>query len=126
MKAVLVCDSNAAPAARHTWSLNDKQITIGGRYSLDSAKSLVINNVNQKDGGKYTCKAINDRGTDTKSTTATVYGELFGCVTYSININNVWKLFSFKAILHTQFLFQLISQWLSLQIAPHTFVMTCC
>ncbi|XP_048584487.1 fibronectin type III domain-containing protein [Nematostella vectensis] len=72
-KGEIKCDSNAAPAANHVWSKDDQVLSISGRYSLGPGNSLVITPVQQNDEGKYTCKATNLLGTDTKSNDATVY-----------------------------------------------------
>ncbi|MBN3281268.1 MYLK protein, partial [Polyodon spathula] len=55
------------PEPQITWYKNGKPVTAGDRNGIEQSArgtfSLVIKDVQEDDGGKYTCEAVNDGGT---------------------------------------------------------------
>lgn len=81
-KIVIECKLAGDPNPNITWSLDDKVITSGGRYTTMHEGSgdaqqigLEIAQVNLQDGGEYKVLAKNDFGESTATITLNLGGE---------------------------------------------------
>ncbi|XP_034531212.1 hemicentin-1 [Notolabrus celidotus] len=59
------CSSSGYPPPRLVWTHNDMFITASNRHRMTPDGTLVIRNMEKKDGGVYGCLASNQAGTDT-------------------------------------------------------------
>ena len=66
-QVVLPCNASGNPQPTTKWlKLGDKPIREGSRKIFLTDGSLIIRNVQEKDRGEYTCRAVNSLGTTEK------------------------------------------------------------
>ncbi|XP_071373120.1 hemicentin-1, partial [Centroberyx affinis] len=65
------CSASGYPPPRLVWTHNDMFIMGSNRHRMTPDGTLVIRNMEQKDGGVYGCLASNQAGTDTMTSTLT-------------------------------------------------------
>jgi len=64
---VLPCNASGNPQPTTKWlNYNDKPIREGSRKSFQTDGSLIIKNIQYRDKGEYTCRAVNSLGTTEK------------------------------------------------------------
>eukprot|EP00111_Clytia_hemisphaerica_P021271 TCONS_00062616-protein len=67
LAATIPCKTIGAPKPKITWLVNSTKIEQNSKYSFNKNGSLVIQNIQASDQGKYTCTASNYIDTDYKS-----------------------------------------------------------
>ncbi|KAG8003177.1 Hemicentin-1, partial [Nibea albiflora] len=65
------CSASGYPPPRLVWTHNDMFIMASSRHRMTPDGTLVIRNMEKKDGGVYGCLASNQAGTDTMTSTLT-------------------------------------------------------
>ncbi|XP_051232997.1 hemicentin-1 isoform X2 [Dicentrarchus labrax] len=65
------CSASGYPPPRLVWTHNDMFIMASSRYRMTPDGTLVIRNMEKKDGGVYGCLASNQAGTDTMTSSLT-------------------------------------------------------
>ena len=70
------CTANGTPRAKITWYKGQEKITTSRRIAVSSQGHLVINAVELKDGGYYTCLGNNTAGEDSVTISIQVQSEL--------------------------------------------------
>uniref|UniRef100_M3ZDA5 Cell adhesion molecule-related/down-regulated by oncogenes n=1 Tax=Xiphophorus maculatus TaxID=8083 RepID=M3ZDA5_XIPMA len=60
----LSCESNAIPPPKLSWYKDGRKLTSADGVMLHPGQVLQIHRVQQEDGGKYTCQAVNEAGED--------------------------------------------------------------
>uniref|UniRef100_UPI0037E9B6AB hemicentin-1 n=1 Tax=Semicossyphus pulcher TaxID=241346 RepID=UPI0037E9B6AB len=65
------CSASGYPPPRLVWTHNDMFLMASSRYRMTPDGTLVIRNMEQKDGGVYGCLASNQAGTDTMTSILT-------------------------------------------------------
>ncbi|XP_047443825.1 hemicentin-1 isoform X2 [Mugil cephalus] len=65
------CSASGYPPPRLVWTHNDMFITASSRNRMNPDGTLVMRNMEKKDGGVYGCLASNQAGTDTMSSILT-------------------------------------------------------
>ncbi|XP_058494160.1 hemicentin-1 isoform X1 [Solea solea] len=65
------CSASGYPPPRLVWTHNDMFIMASSRHRLTPDGTLIIRNMEQKDGGVYSCLASNLAGTDSMTSTLT-------------------------------------------------------
>uniref|UniRef100_T1IJ61 Down syndrome cell adhesion molecule-like protein Dscam2 n=1 Tax=Strigamia maritima TaxID=126957 RepID=T1IJ61_STRMM len=60
----LPCRAVGIPTPQHKWAIGHESVSIGGRKVLLSDGTLLINKVDSKDSGNYTCTIYNIHGKD--------------------------------------------------------------
>ncbi|CAG5863670.1 unnamed protein product [Menidia menidia] len=65
------CSASGYPPPRLVWTHNDMFIMASSRHRMTPDGTLVIRNMERKDGGVYGCLASNPAGTDTMTSTLT-------------------------------------------------------
>ncbi|GLD49762.1 hemicentin-1, partial [Lates japonicus] len=65
------CSASGYPPPRLVWTHNDMFIMASSRYRMTPDGTLVIRNMEKKDGGVYGCLASNQAGTDTMTSILT-------------------------------------------------------
>ncbi|XP_044055859.1 hemicentin-1 isoform X2 [Siniperca chuatsi] len=65
------CSASGYPSPRRVWTHNDMFIMATSRHRMTSDGTLIIRNMQKKDGGVYGCLASNQAGTDTMTSILT-------------------------------------------------------
>ncbi|XP_051803642.1 hemicentin-1 [Acanthochromis polyacanthus] len=65
------CSASGYPAPRLVWTHNDMFLMASSRYRMTPDGSLIIRNMEKKDGGVYGCLASNQAGTDSMTSILT-------------------------------------------------------
>uniref|UniRef100_A0A3P8SLR6 Ig-like domain-containing protein n=1 Tax=Amphiprion percula TaxID=161767 RepID=A0A3P8SLR6_AMPPE len=65
------CSASGYPAPRLVWTHNDMFLTASSRHRMTPDGSLIIRNMEKKDGGVYGCLASNQAGTDSMTSILT-------------------------------------------------------
>lgn len=83
--ATIQCKFSGAPAPTVTWKKLRKRLQTGDRYvvtSSDKDTTLAINDVDERDGGRYTLVLENGLGSDEAIVSLSVIGKLSSLNTY--------------------------------------------
>lgn len=71
------CPVSGVPTPDVTWEKDGKQVTTGGKFSISSGNTLVIEKAAVDDSAEYTCSAKSVAGTDSESSTVEIMSKLF-------------------------------------------------
>lgn len=71
---LIVCDPMGAPKPTIRWYRQGSQITSGGRFNVTEDGNLLINDVEDGDGGEYRCEATNTFSTESSTGSLVIKG----------------------------------------------------
>ena len=73
------CPITGVPKPNVTWTKDSQEILISGKYTVRDDDSLVINETEEEDSGRYTCTAESVAGIDSAASILKVVGK-FHCL----------------------------------------------
>uniref|UniRef100_A0A8C1TF82 Myosin light chain kinase, smooth muscle n=1 Tax=Cyprinus carpio TaxID=7962 RepID=A0A8C1TF82_CYPCA len=83
-----LCQVRGFPEPQVCWFRNGKLLIAGDRYSMEQSArgsfSLVVQEVQDDDGGRYTCEAVNDAGSCQVTVEIIVEGRCYSCFLSSV------------------------------------------
>ena len=86
---ILNCQAAGDPEPTINWLRNNLALVNNTKYTILENGSLWIGDIEDSDGGNYSCQATNIAGTDIATTNLIIYSELFKCTLCRVKCSSV-------------------------------------